>query len=277
MTQPRRRFIFHWTTPKNFLAIILFIVLIGLLEYTINITLAPNLRKAPNIILPLINTTISPYYHLLPAAVIVSLTSCFIHLTTHTATRPTRIQPPKVTRRPRRKLRFKTIRQSWGKIAKAAKRIKGRIMRNSLIAYIEKRVALAKALIRSAATVAITFIIVVLLINILAYPKLAPTAVTSFFTWNQGFLNFVIATMRASEAIVNAIPPIGTLAASLHNVLINIAPAFRQTLEGATSGLTNNFVSLSPIGKYLLAQNIAVWIVITVTLLYTRFVKISRR
>ena len=276
MTQQRRRLMFHWTTPRNFLALILFIIVVGLLEYAININLAANLETSSNIVLPVINVTISPYYHLLPAAVIVSLTSCFIHLTTHAATVPTRTQTPIRARRPRAKIRFRTFHQSWRKIAKAARRVRSRILRTPIIAYIQRRVIMVKALLKGATAVTVTFIIIVLLINIAAYPKLMPTAIANFFKWNQGFLDFIIATMRASEAVASAVPPIGALATSIHNGLITVAPAFRNALEGAGSTLAIGLVSLTPTEKYLITQNVSVWIVITITLLYTQYIKIRR-
>jgi len=259
------------------LAFILFIIFVGLLEYVINATLAANLEASSNIVLPIINATISPYYHLLPAAVIVSLTSCFIHLTTHVATVPTRTQTPMRARRPRTKVRFRTFHQSWRKIAKAARRVRSRILRTPIIAYIQRRVIMAKALLTGATTVTVTFIIIVLLISITAYPKLMPTAITNFFKWNQGFLSFIIATITASEAVASAVPPIGALATSIHNGLVTVAPAFRSTLEGAGSTLTIGLVSLTPTEKYLVTQNVSVWIVVTITLLYTQYIKIRRR
>lgn len=277
MTQQRRRLIFHWTTPRNFLALVLFIIFVGLLEYVINVTLATNLEVSSNIVLPIINATISPYYHLLPATVIVSLTSCFIHLTTHVATVPTRTQIPMRERRPRAKIRFRTLHQSWRKIAKAARRAGNRILRTPIIAYLQRRVIMAKAFLKGATAVTVTFIIIVLLINIAAYPRLVPTAIANFFKGNQGFLDFIIATMRASEAVANAVPPISALATSIHNGLITVAPAFRNTLEGAGSTLTIGLVSLTPTEKYLVTQNVSVWIVITITLLYTQYIKIRRR
>lgn len=273
MTQGKRRLIFRWTTPKNFLAIILFIILVGLIEYAITVTLTTGIVETTNIVLPLLNIEISPFLHLLPATVIINLTACFIHFTTHTATVQPKVKTSRKPYNPRAKPRFKTIRNSWRRIVKVGRRLRKRILQNSSIAYVARQMAAAKALARGGIVVIAAFSLIVLLVSIAAYPKLVKTAVTGFFAGNEGLLGFVVGTIRTSEGIANAIPPIGALAASVHNGLTAVAPAFRSSFEGVGSMLTAGLVSLRPIEKYLITQNVAVWIVIAITLLYTRHFK----
>lgn len=277
MTLPKRRLILRWNTSKNFVATVLFIILVGLIEYAILASSAAEAKETTSIVLPLINLEISPSFHLLPATVLVSLIACFIHFTTHIATTHLKPKPARKVRSSKGKLRFKTIRQSWRKVVRAGRRTKNRILQNSSISYIVRQIVAAKALIKGGFVVIATFTFIVLLVSIVAYPALVKTAITGFLTGNEGFRGFVISTIRASEGFANVIAPIGVLAASIHSGLTAVAPAFKNSFEGVGSMLTAGLVSLKPIEKYVLTQNVAVWVVIAITLIYTRFFRIIRR
>jgi hypothetical protein len=271
--QSRKRLIFHWTTPKNLLAILLFIILIIIAEFIIIAFVIPTaVKDSTAITVPFLNVTISLLYHIVPGAVIIALTASFTHLATHTATIPQKAQMPKKPQPPKY-TRLKALRRFHKKLRIAARKIRTRIMKTPTIAYIRQRIALAKTFVKSAAIITLTFILTIALVTIAAYPKLVPTTTADFLQWNTVFLNFVTATIKASETIANTVPPIGVVATAIHNALIVAAPTFRNVLESAASAITSGLVSLSPIEKYLIIQNAAAWIIAVTTLGYSQYIK----
>jgi len=277
-TQTRKRLIFHWTASKNLLAILLFIILTIIIEYII-ITFTIPITDSTAITIPHLNIIISPLHHLLPAAVVITLTASFTHFTTQTATIPKKNQATKIPqpRKIRQKtLRLKPLRKFYKKIQETARKIKNKILKTPAIAQIQRRIILAKAIIKSAIIITATFIILILLITIAAYPHMVPTATSGFYKWNTAFLNFVATTIEASNTIANAIPPLGAAATTVQNALIAASPAFRSTLEGAASTITHGLVALNPTEKYVLIQNAAAWTTAIATLIYSQYAKTRR-
>jgi len=154
-----------------------------------------------------------------------------------------------------------------------ARKIKNKILKTPAIAHIQRRIILAKTIIKSATTITATFIIIILLITIAAYPHIVPSVTFGFYKWNTAFLNFVTATIKASNTIADAIQPLGAAAAAIQNVLIAASPTFRSTLEGAASAITHGLVTLNPTEKYVLIQNAAAWTTAIVTLIYSQYAK----
>lgn len=278
-SEPRRRILFHWTAPKNLLAIILFIMAVFVVEYVVVQATAATVEDSATITLPLLNVKISPSYHILPLVVITALTASFTHLASITAILPRKTQAmkrPSRQRTSRRKSRLRTVRELTRRIGRAGRRIKGRILRIRAVSYISHRIYVARPLIRSATAIAGIFIILFLLVTFASYPGLISTATTSFYQWNTAFLSFVAWTIEASKAIATAIPPIGIIGSSIQSVLSMAAPGFHNTIEGAASSITSGLVSLSPTEKYLIVQNVASWTVAAVTLAYGQYARISR-
>ena len=195
--QTQKRLIFRWTAPRNLLAVILFIILSITIEYLVITSVVPSDAKDPSLItIPLINFSISPLYHLLPIAVMTTLTASFTHLTTHTAIVPQKIQ---VTKKPpsQRPARFKALRQLHKRIQRTVRSFKNTILKARAIAQVQHRIVLAKAIIKSAIAVTAVFIIIILLVTFIAYPKLLPTATAGFYKWNTAFLGFIRSTQAA--------------------------------------------------------------------------------
>ncbi|UCB59716.1 MAG: hypothetical protein JSW72_06190 [Candidatus Bathyarchaeota archaeon] len=274
----RKRLIFHWTTPKSLLTIILFVTLTIIIEYSI-ITLTTAAADLAATTILLFNVPINPVYHLLPSAVIITLTACFTHLTTQTAVFPKRAQllqslpPRKIRLKPQR---LKVLRRVYEKFTTSARKIKDQILRTSALTQVQRRVLLTKTIIRSAATIVTTFIILVLLITLAAYPYPIPTAALAVYNWNKSFLNFVAGTMEASNAIANALSPLGAVAGAIQNALIAASPAFHTTIDGFASAITLGLAPLSSIEKFVLIQNVAAWTIATATLIYSQYTKTRR-
>ncbi|HUV97894.1 MAG TPA: hypothetical protein VMW14_00125, partial [Candidatus Paceibacterota bacterium] len=95
-TQPHRRLMFRWTAPRNLLAILLFIIIAVILQYlTVTLAVPAGTSDPTTTTIPIVNTPLSLLYHVLPAAMITTLTLCFIHFTHQAATVPVRPQTPK--------------------------------------------------------------------------------------------------------------------------------------------------------------------------------------
>jgi hypothetical protein len=165
--------------------------------------------------------------------------------------------------------------RSWNR-SKRNWKIKNKILKIQTVAYIEHRIILAKAIIKSATTTIVLFILISILLTFAAYPKLLSTATANFYQGNPAFLNFVVATIKASQSIAEAIPPIGAIATTVQNALIAIAPSFRNALQATASAIADGLVALTPTEKYLIIQNIAAWTVALTALLYSQYVKPRR-
>ncbi|UCH31739.1 MAG: hypothetical protein JSV05_09680 [Candidatus Bathyarchaeota archaeon] len=279
MTQTKKRLILHWATPANLLTILSFMLLAIILEFVlITFSIPASLEDSAIVIIPFTNVSISLMYHLLPITIIIILTASFTNLATNIAQATSRTKSP--VRTPQKKIhgptRLKILRKYLRRGRLTLRKTKQKILKTLLPERLQKRAFLVRAKIKSALIIAASFSMMVLLITIVAYPKLVPTITMDFYNLNTSFLDFVIGTIKASENIANAIPPIGILGASIHNALIAAAPAFRNTLESAASAVTKGLVSLNPTEKYLIIQNTAAWIVAILTLSYNQFVKIRR-
>lgn len=277
-SQLRKRPIFHWATPRNLLVIFLFITLVIIVEYVV-VAFAVNTGVEDAVITLPFSITISLLYHLLPLVVVITLTASFTHFTTHAATISRKPQAPRrlLSRKAYRKpTRLGPLRNACVRLRRVTLRVKNKILKNPLVAYVQNKIVLAKAIIRSAATVTATFTVVVLLITIVAYPNVISSATLNLYEWGKPFLNFVGATTEAAKAIASTIPPIGVIAGSIHSALIAASPAFHTTLEGAGSSLTRGLVALNPTEKYLIAQNAAAWIAAITALLYSQYIKTRR-
>jgi hypothetical protein len=279
-TQPHKRLIFRWTASRNLLAILLFVIIAAILQYvTVTLAVPAGTTDPTTTTIPIINTPLSLLYHVLPTAMITTLTLCFIHFTHQAATVPVRPQiskklPPASTRQ--KPARLKALRQFHRRLRRAARRIKRRILQAPTIAQLQHRITLAKAIIRSAITVAAIFIVLAVLLTVAAYPTLVPTATLDLHRWNTTFHGFVMSTIQISRNIADSIPPIGAAAAAINSALISASPAFRNTLEGAASALTAGLVALAPVEKYLAIQNIAAWTTAMATLFYSWYSKARR-
>jgi len=273
--QPYKRLLFRWTTTKNLLNILTFITLTAIIQcIIITQTIRLGIRDPTATTIPLFNITISLLYHVLPAAVIMTLTTSFTYLTTHIATIRQKSQPARIHRQ--KFTHGKAKRKFYKRFQRSARKIKNKILKTPTIANIQHRISLAKTIIKSATSIILVFTIIIILITIAAYPKLIPTITASFYQWNTAFLNFVAETIKASEVIANAIAPIGGIAVAIHRALIAAAPIFYSTLEATASNITNSLVALNHIEKYLIIQNTAAWTVAFTTLLYCKYIRTRR-
>jgi hypothetical protein len=154
-------------------------------------------------------------------------------------------------------------------------RVKDRIAKVSLIAGVRRRIRPANPYIRSAATITIVFITLVILIIAAAFPGSVSRATAGFFNWAPGFVDFVLWTASVTEALAG-IPGIGSVAVAVHQALIGAAPGFHNALKGAASTIAEGLVALNSTEKYLLIQNSTALLVTAMVFLYSRLSRMYR-
>jgi len=231
--------------------------------------------------------TISPLFHLIPLGVIVVLVSSWTYLTKYIAVVPRRISPKKAleTRRKysrARKVRFKSLRKFFQKIGEKfqkiirpvkafSRRIGAAALRTRGASYMQKRLFFARAAVKSTVTVLAVFLVSVLALYILIYPKLMYDLAIGLHRGNPSFHGFVLKTVEVGKGIAQALSPIEWLASAIDNTLRSGAPSFRNALEGFGAPLTEPLAELDLVQRYTLCQNVAAWISAVVALAYGQY------
>ncbi|MCW3981529.1 MAG: hypothetical protein NWE81_00205 [Candidatus Bathyarchaeota archaeon] len=278
VAKPERRSKLRWGTRKRLSAIIVFAILTLALQYLVTALTVSQTKKDPTaIVLPYMSSVVSPLFHLLPIAVTITLTACFSYVSDLLAVRK-KAPLTKSVRTGRRSnaIRVKSKRRFLDRLRTLAQTARRRILRNQVLSYIGKRMASAENSVRSAVSILASFTLLLALVTFAAYPRLILNATLDFFGWNTAFLNFVAATYEFSNALTNAVQPIGAVAASVQRALITAAPSFRTVLEGAAS-ITSGLAALSPAEKFLIIQNSAAWTVAILALLVGQKMRTRRR
>jgi len=155
--------------------------------------------------------------------------------------------------------------------------VKNKIIKAPGISYLEKKMTLAKPLLKSGILVISMFLTVSVLLTLAAYPKLILTETTKFYQSNTIFLSFVVMTIEAAGNIGAIIQPIGVIGSSIQQTLIATSPGFHSAVDAAASLLTEGLVNLGSNEKYLIVQNVASWIVACTTLFIGRYMKPRHR
>lgn len=284
----RKRLIFRWTAPKGFVTIVVFFILALLIEYLIVYFFASSGLTDKSLI-PFFTINISPLFHLMPLSVIIVLVSSWTYLTKHIAVVPRRISPPRKQlemRRRRhlrpRKVRFKSFRNFFGwinkkfeKVGKAISsffsRIAAKILRIRGISYLQQRLSLARATVKSTATILAVFVASILALCLLVYPKVSYDLAAGLYRSNPSFHWFVLKTIEMGKGLAQALSPIGWLASAVDNALRAVAPSFRNALEGFGAPIMKSLAELDIVGRYIILQNVAAWISALVALAYGEY------
>jgi hypothetical protein len=282
-TSPKR-LVFHWTTLKAMVAIILFLVIAALIEYSI-VLYAVNLGiKDENLLqwslqFPGTNfttvVTVSPLFHLVPIAVIITLTSSWSYLTKYVTVKPAKTlkRKAKPTRR-QKKQGLKEVRKLASKISRTVNNFCGKIKsgfsRVGGGTYPWQKTYFARATVKSALTVLLVFATFTLLISLLAYPQLIYRIISSAYQRNPSFLNFTKSTSNSLKGIAEASPPVGWIFSSINNALLWVAPGFRD-LVLSLGVVIKPLTDLDNAGKYLVFQNIAAWFSALTALFYGEY------
>jgi len=278
-----KRLLIRWTTLKGLVAIILFLIISVLTEYLI-VLYAINLGVKDTTLLQwsaqfpgtdwLITISISPLFHLVPTAVIITLLFSWIYLTRHVAVKPYESGREKV--RPifkrGKELKSKEAAKLTSKMSHAVKesfdKLKSGLLRVKGIAYLWQKIHFARATIKSALTVFLVFSAFILIVSFLAYPKLIQQTISNAYQNNPSLLNFVKGTTEA-------LAPISGIFSSVNSAILSAAPGFRDFALGLGT-IIRPLAGLDNAGKYLFFQNFAAWISALTTLFYGEYIRKPR-
>jgi hypothetical protein len=276
-----KRLIFRWTTPKGFVAIVLFFILALLTEYLMVYSFS-SYGLTDKFLVTFFTVNISPLFHLMPLGVIIVLVSSWTYLTKYMAVVPRRTSPtkkPLETRRRRhprpRKIRLKSIRKFFERIDQAISsffsKIATAILRIRGVSYLQKRLFFARAAVKSTATVLAVFVASALALYLLAHPKVTYDLAAGLHRSNPSFHGFVLKTIEVGKGMAQALSPIGWLASAIDNALRAVAPGFRNALEGFGAPIIKPMTKIDLLGRYIICQNVAAWVSAAVALAYGKY------
>jgi hypothetical protein len=259
-----KRLVIRWTTLKGAAAIILFILIAILAEYLVAlyaISLGVEDRSLLQWSFTFPGTdwnfvlTVSPMFHLVPVAVILSLVFSWMCLTSYFTIKPVETLRPKgkASAKGEQKQRTGPMRRFFGGVKKRLLKVRG-------IAYMWQRIHFARATIKSTLILLLTFGALIIVISLLTYPNLIYHAIAGAYQSNTSLLNFVKGTAQFFA-------PIGAFFSAINGALIAVAPGFRDFVV-AVGSVIAPLTLLDGAGKYLVFQNLAAWISALATLLY---------
>jgi hypothetical protein len=223
-----------------------------------------------------VTITISPLFHLVPIAVIITLLFTWIYLTKKLSVRP--VQP--IGRSEASGRRRAEIKQPMSKTSQPMKSSVEKTKPGPAgargFSYIWQRIYSARATIKSALTVLLAFVILVLIVSLLAYPGLIYQTITSSYQSHSSSYNFVVSVANSLRGFAQAASPIGSIATTINNGLIAIAPGIRD-VGNAFGSLIAPLANLDPAGKYLAFQNASAWISVLLILFYGQYTRKNYR
>lgn len=278
---PSKRLFFRWSTFKGLIAVFAFLVIALLLQYLI-VIYAVNLGVVDDRLLQgsftfpgtdwIVTISISPLFHLIPLAVVISLAFSWSYLTKNVAVRPRKRleRQAKKAIKKEKKDRFKNVERFSFRMRAFFIRLRRSLLRIKGVSYLWRQIHFARATIKSGLAVLLVFGIFILLISLLAYPKIIQLSVSNSYKTNPSLLNFIKAINNIGTSLAETLSPIGWICSALNTTLLSIAPGFRE-LTLRFGGLMKPLVELDPVGKYLAFQNIAVWISALATLFYAKY------
>jgi hypothetical protein len=212
----------------------------------------------------------SPLFNLVPVAVVVTLTFIWTHLANQLAAKTPERQKGKVGPTSRHAIKKRTL---TSKITQPARKFFGKMKSELLqaralnrISNVWKKMPFARATMKSALIVLITFILFVLVFSLLAHPHLIYQTVKNLYQSNPSLLNFVVSVGNSVGGFAETISPISLIGRSVSEGLLAAAPSVKVlglSLGDSIIPLT----SLDSTSKYLVFQNAAAWALVASTLL----------
>lgn len=200
-----------------------------------------------------VTLAISPLFHLVPIAVVVTLLTSWTYL--------------------RRQVIIKPSESQRGKQSIAGKRAKGKqetLAHKLRFTFWRRkkttspgRVRVRRTSVRSALIVFAAFSALLLLISLFAYPRLIYQAIAYAYGNDPSLLGFI-------RSIGAALAPVGAVFSPINSALWWAAPGFRNFVL-ALGALISPVATLDPAGKYLVFQNAAAWISTLIILFYGRY------
>jgi hypothetical protein len=252
--KPQKPSIVRWTSLKGIASILVFLVLAILIECAI-ILYANGLGLTENPDNRILNV-ISPLFHLVPAAVIITLVFSWNYLARCMTMKTQEIAKKKALTAKKEKPK----KSFFGGL-------KAKIL--SIKIFVGFQQKMANVTVKSALTILLLFIVFAFTFFLLAYPRIIYEAVANAYRNNTALLNFVKGT-------TGALAPIFWMFSAVGNALVSLAPAFRDFVL-ALGTIISPLVSLDAAGKYLVVQNAAAWISALLALTYGEYERKGRR
>lgn len=252
--KPQKPSIVRWASLRGIASILVFLVLAILIECAI-ILYANGLGLTENPDNRILGV-ISPLFHLVPAAVIITLVFSWTYLARCMAMKAREIA------------KKKTLTAKKAKPKKSFfEGLKAKILSVEIFVSLQQK--MADVTVKSALTILSLFIVFSFTVFLLAYPRIIYEAVTNAYRNNPALLNFVKGTTEA-------LAPIFWIFSAVGNALVSLAPAFRDFVL-ALGTIISPVVSLDAAGKYLAVQNAAAWISALLALTYGEHARKGRR
>lgn len=269
---PPKRLIIRWTTLKGLAALLLFLIVTVLAEYII-VLYAIALGVTDTAVLQwgfrfpatdwVITLAISPLFHLIPVAVVITLLSSWTYLTKHLAVKPSQETRKAGTAFKRgQESRLNQTKKFFGRIKSGLLRAKG-------VSYLWQKIHFARATVKSALIVLLVFSVLILVVSLLTYPRLIYETLSNLYQNSPSALNFVRDTGQGLASLGSVFLPI-------YNALVSIAPSFKG-FALAVGGVIRPLVGLDNVGKYLFFQNAAAWLSALAVLMYGEYTRRSFR
>jgi hypothetical protein len=265
-----RRAVIRWSPLKGSTAIIVFVAVVALAEFLV-VLYAMDLGVKDmgewTSVRP-ITITISPLFHLVPVAVIITLSFSWIYLTKKLSTRPlVSIGRTEIKQSPSKKSQLaKSAAEKAKPISPSAKGI----------SRIWQRIYSGRATLKSATIVFLSFVILVVLMSQLAFPGAIYQTLTSSYSNHSPLYNFVTSVANSLRGFAKAVSPIGSIANAINNGLVAASPGVRD-VGMAFGSLIGPLANLDTAGKYLFFQNAAAFISVFLVLLYGQYGRRSYR
>jgi hypothetical protein len=219
--------------------------------------------------------TISPLFHLVPIAIIITLLFTWIYLTKKLSIRP--LQPMGRAEVSGRRAEMK---QPTSKTSQPTKRsveeTKTSLASLRGFSYLRQKIYFARVPIKSALTVFLVFLVLALIVSLLAYPGLIYQTITGSYQNHSSTYSFVVSVANSFRGFAQTASPIGWIATTINNGLVAVAPSIRS-IGLAFGGLIAPLANLDPAGKYLAFQNAAAWISVLLILFYGQYARKSYR
>jgi hypothetical protein len=219
---------------------------------------------------------VSPLFQLVPAAVIITLLFTWVYFTNKLSARPLQtIAKPWASSSRRAEMKQPTSKASQAskgspdKTKPVGAEVKGP-------SHPWEKIQYSGAIIRSALTIFLGFLALLLIVSLLAYPGLIYQSIMSTYQSKSPLYGFVVTTLNALRDFARAVTPIGWVATAINNGLLAIAPSFR-TIGLGLGSLIAPLANLDSAGKYLLFQNAAAWISVLFVLFYGHYAPKSYR
>ncbi len=211
---------------------------------------------------------VSILFELVPIAVIITLSFAWIYLTKKLSSRQTQPigrteikQPPTQKSRPAKSPVQKT---------------EPAPPKDKSLPSIKQRIYSARANIKSALIVLLTFAVLVLIVSLLTYPGAIYQTITSSYQSHSPLYHFVVSIANSLSGFAHDVSPFGWIATGIHNGLVALSPGVRA-VGTAFGSLIGPLASLDSAGKYLVFQNLAAWISVFFILLYGQYSRRSYR